>query len=264
MGEVRVTRLMTSLAQSSGPWRWQRLAELAIPTKFACAFRAGFVEIRHIRSPAYAPQKRKKPTWSNTLRYSTTSAYSSTSLPELLEYSSSSHPTTTYISWKGTDLNLPVSHSHYFTTRIRFGKSELVGAHGRGGVSAAARGAASTRRHQRDSGGGPGGAARGRNRHRCPTRRRRAAGGGTGPGGARPEPAPAVLERERRRRRRAAAGHGDAWQGLCHPRHGSAKIRAGVHHSSSAQAMVTRLAEPVDFVQCLNRVSLSEQADFRR
>lgn len=39
-------------------------------------------------------RKRKKPTWQNTLRHSTTSAYPSTSLPAMLVCSSSSRPTT--------------------------------------------------------------------------------------------------------------------------------------------------------------------------
>ena len=44
-------------------------------------------------------QGTKKPTWWNTLRYSTTSAYSATSLPERPGCPSSSHPTSlTYIS----------------------------------------------------------------------------------------------------------------------------------------------------------------------
>ena len=41
-----------------------------------------------------AVPKRKKPTWRNTLRYSTTSAYSPTSLSAQPSCSSSSHPTT--------------------------------------------------------------------------------------------------------------------------------------------------------------------------
>jgi hypothetical protein len=39
-------------------------------------------------------RKQKKPTWRNTQRYSTTSAYSSTSLPLQADCSLSSHPTT--------------------------------------------------------------------------------------------------------------------------------------------------------------------------
>jgi hypothetical protein len=38
--------------------------------------------------------RKKKPTWRNTLRYSTTSAYHSTSLPAMLDCPSSSRPTT--------------------------------------------------------------------------------------------------------------------------------------------------------------------------
>src|SRR5258708_5916995 len=41
-----------------------------------------------------APPKEKKPTWWNTLRYSTTSAYSLTDPPVRPGYPSSSHPTT--------------------------------------------------------------------------------------------------------------------------------------------------------------------------
>ena len=45
-------------------------------------------------------RKRKKPTWQNTLRYSTTPAYLLTSLPAMLGCSSSSHPTTISIVQK--------------------------------------------------------------------------------------------------------------------------------------------------------------------
>jgi hypothetical protein len=54
---------------------------------------SGSKRLRKCAVVTLAPRETKKPTWQNTLRHSTTPAYSTTSLPAMLGCSSSSHPT---------------------------------------------------------------------------------------------------------------------------------------------------------------------------
>src|ERR1700731_3232390 len=55
-------------------------------------------QYQHVKTSMLAERHKKKPTWSNTFRHSTTSAYSATSRPARPGCSSSSLPTTIRIT----------------------------------------------------------------------------------------------------------------------------------------------------------------------
>src|SRR5207237_3555619 len=81
--------------------------------RFGDLLRHDRIALFHRIPPAWfatvSPQSKKKPTWWNTLRYSTTSAYSLTSPPARPGCSSSSHPTTSIDIYRSVRLRTPIA-----------------------------------------------------------------------------------------------------------------------------------------------------------